>query len=154
VTTAGPRCPTCGARLRTGAPWCTQCFTAVDTAGDTAGDPAGDPAGETVLVGPAHEPVRTPAVAAVPGPASGGAVGAPAATWPCTLCGGSVPLAEPACGDCGAPFLAEARDTAPLLVLPLVGDPAALSWAGRTGLALTLLLAVLVVCGLLGLIIG
>lgn len=150
MTSAGSRCPTCGAGLRTGAPWCTQCFTAVDTGGGTAGGTAGG----TVPVGPAHDPVRTPAVAAVPAPASGVAVGAPTATWPCTLCGGSVPLAEPACGDCGAPFLAEARDTAPLLVLPLVGDPAALSWAGRTGLALTLLLAVLVVCGLLGLLVG
>ena len=162
LTSAGSCCPTCGARLRPGAPWCTQCFTAGERPADrTPADerPAGPTPGEGAsAVGPGHEPVRASVLTAAPGDVHGagpaGGVPDASATWPCTLCGGGTPLSEPVCGDCGAPFLAAVRASAPLLVLPLVGDPAALSWVGRTALALVLLLTVLGVSGLLGLLVG
>ena len=64
-------------------------------------------------------------------------------TWPCTSCRSANALADDLCGACGSPFLEGLRAIdPPLLVLPGLGDVAALSRARRLGLAVGAALAV------------
>ena len=132
------RCPDCAAVARPGAPWCTQCFLDLRPAPEPAPAPAA--------------PVPVAAVPTAPVPAAAPDPAAPARpdalpdgdpTWPCTACGSTTPLAADVCAACGSPFLAGLRATEPpLLVLPGVGDVAALSRARRLGLAAGAALAV------------
>lgn len=109
------RCPSCGATVRGGQPWCTQCWTG--------------------LREPEDRPV--PATApALPGPRPEGATGGTPVGrgWPCGACGDLNDLARDRCAVCGAPFLA-AGEGRPALVLPGVGDVLALGRAQRLLLA-------------------
>jgi hypothetical protein len=126
----GSGCATCGAALRTGAPWCTLCLT------PTAAAPAAP-------VAPLEQ---------VPG----GPAPAPPAGWPCTSCGWLNPLEATTCGACGSAFLGKlAADDAPSLVLPFVGNvcgPGAaqhLLLAGGVVVGAVLLVVLLSVLGLL-----
>ena len=56
-----------------------------------------------------------------------------ALTWPCVACDHLVSLELAACPTCGSPFLSAEHGT-PSLVLPVVGDLADLSPAGRYAL--------------------
>jgi hypothetical protein len=106
------RCPSCGATVRAGDPWCTLCWT------DLRPKPAPPPA----------PPVPVPAAPAAPGvapraavatvdpltaplhalldapPATQAADEAPRASWPCVECGAANALDLDACGTCTAPF--------------------------------------------------
>lgn len=104
-------CPGCGAAVRAGAPWCTQCFRGLV-------EPSGGPRRST----PAPSPV--PQLSPVPplSPVSAALPDLPPA-WPCTACGTANPMSEAACSGCGLGFLAEVRSAEPpLLVLPGLGD--------------------------------
>lgn len=118
-------CGACGARLPDHARWCSLCFAPVRRSAPAAAAAA--------AVAPGAAAPAAAAQAAAP----------PAAGWPCA-CGTSTPLAEPVCAGCGAGFLQSVRDGAPpLLRLPLVGDPLALSRPVRLGLAAALVLLLL-----------
>lgn len=151
---AGARCPSCSATLRAGAPWCTLCYADLR--------PKVEVRPVVVEPPPVAVPVRAayglPAPDPLTGPLTdpGGAPTAgvrPEATWPCATCGAANGLTAPACGACGAGFLASLRaDQGPLLELPVVGDLGAMSRAQRLGLAfgaVLVLLALIVVLGLL-----
>ena len=143
------RCPTCAAVLPAGAAWCSLCFRAVQS--DNGQPPLGAPAAvasvplgapeerAVLTVGPA--PGGPPAVVPSEDAADG------ESCWPCHACGALTPLAEPACVECGAPFLAFAPTT-----LQLAGRSVDLRSAG-TGQRVTLVIggAVLVMALLLGL---
>ncbi len=100
-------CPGCGALVRPGAPWCTQCFRGlVEQPPGLAAPAAGRVAG----------PARAPDSAASTLPD-----GAPA--WPCSGCGTATPMSDDTCSGCGLGFLAQVRsEERPLLVLPGLGD--------------------------------
>jgi hypothetical protein len=153
-------CPSCGAATRPDAQWCGQCYadfrppslpelpvTAPITAPASAsyGEPVGDP-----LTGPLLD--LLPDVPAVPAPTAEPVVPVAEAAWPCTTCGAANPLSEPACGACGAPFLAQVRGNGPSLVLPLVGDLFALSRGQRLGVAGAAVLALVLPLALLTLL--
>ena len=120
----GERCRQCAAALRPGAPWCTQCYVPVGAGPDRAEAPP--VASAPAVVVPAHRTGsdEPPAVA----------VG----SWPCDACGTANPLTAAACTTCGAVFLARAREGRPTLVLPLLGDVAALTPLRLVPLALVL----------------
>lgn len=132
-TEGSARCAHCSAALRPGAPWCTQCYAPTRAATD---EPAGPPA-DVVGVADSVPAPRTPAAAPPDRPAPDGA------SWPCDACGARSPLAEACCTHCGAAFLAQARAARPVLVLPVVGDVAALTPVRLSALALTLLIGLL-----------
>lgn len=133
--------------MRPDAPWCTQCYAPVEAAAPV-GRGSADPAASSGLpqaAPPACPASRTPASAAVPS----------AAVWPCSACGTPNALADAHCASCGAGFLAGLRDAEPpLLVLPVVGDLAALPPARRLTVAVLAVLAFLVVAALLGLLLS
>ena len=88
---------------------------------------------------------RTPASEAVPS----------AALWPCLACGEQNALADARCTSCGEGFLAALRQAQPpLLVLPGVGDLAALPAARRLSVAVAVVLAFVVLTALLGLLLA
>jgi hypothetical protein len=78
----------------------------------------------------------------------------PAPTWPCTACGTANPLDRDACVSCGSGFLAGARNEAPLLDLPVVGDLTKLSRVQRFALAGGVVLAFLLLTVLISLVLG
>lgn len=128
------RCPGCGAALQAAAPWCTQCYRELR------------PPDAVPVAGP-PVPVQPVAPGSTPdaGP-TGGATAAP--TWPCTSCGADNALDAGACSACGLAFLSDLRTgEPPLLVLPVVGDVAALGRTQRLVLA-TVVVAVLLVLAL------
>ena len=156
ATDAGPRCLQCRAALRPDAPWCSQCWAPVtaavaapavrvpaqagprdDATSTGTAAPRPSPRDDALTAGTALHDLG-PRDDAVPadGPASG--------TWPCS-CGARTPLDQDVCASCGAGFLSDLRDGPPALVLPGVGDVAALSSAARGGLALTAVLCFLAV---------
>ena len=117
-------CPRCSAGQRPGAPWCTQCFL------------------DLRVPGPVPEP---PPVAAGAPPDPG-----VLPTWPCTACATPNTLGDDACRACGLGFLGGLREGEPaLLVLPVVGDLAALPRGRRLALALAFVVAVLTFVALL-----
>ena len=137
-TSASARCPACRATLRPGAPWCTQCYAPIPAPGAAAATTS-RPAGV-----PGTAP-RTPASDAVPS----------AALWPCLACGERNALADARCASCGEGFLAALRQTEPpLLVLPVVGDLAALPPTRRLTVAVAVVLGFLVLTSLLGLLLA
>lgn len=116
------RCPSCGASTTPEVAWCTLCYSRFDV-------PA---ASRPVPVPTVPGGVPGTAAVAVAPEAAGGPVSSEA-TWPCSTCGGAVPLADTACA-CGTPFLAGAAVRS-ALPLPGVGDLAALSRGRRLGVA-------------------
>ena len=140
---SGTRCAHCSAALRSGAPWCTQCYAPVGAA-------------EPAPVGPATG-AAAPRRTAEPRPPStvpAGPAGPAGPSWPCDVCGHDNGLAADRCATCGTAFLAAVRSAAPALVLPLVGDVASMSVAGRAGAAVALAVALLVVTAALGLLLA
>ncbi len=79
---------------------------------------------------------------------------AAAPSWPCTACGTANPFDLDVCSSCGQAFLSGARDEAPLLVLPVVGDLTKMGRGQRLGLAAGLVLAFLALVLLVGLLLG
>ncbi len=115
-------CPRCKARYRPDAPWCTQCYLDLRPAA---------PLPEVAE--------RVPAASVAD------------RTWPCTGCGTANPWDLVACESCGLGFLAAVHSqTPPLLVLPVVGDLAALRPAIRVALAMTVIAVVVLLTFLLG----
>ena len=127
---ASDRCPSCGAAVRPGDPWCTLCWTdlrpkpapppppvpAPVTAPVAAPVGAGYvPAAQTGapgMAGPAQpaglltapvDPLTAP-LAAVLGQPLAADPGAPAPTWPCVECGERNALDRDTCGVCTTPF--------------------------------------------------
>jgi hypothetical protein len=143
-------CPSCGAALRPDAPWCTLCYT------DLRPKPAPEPAATPTTAPPtaaygiaASDPLTQPLLDFLPvtaaAPSSAPLPTIIGASWPCTACAAINPLAESLCSVCGQPFLAAMKvSEKPLLVLPGVGDFAALSRGQRAGLAVGLLAAILI----------
>ncbi len=129
--------------MRAGAPWCTQCFT------DLRPEPQERPVEQSI-----QQPLLPAALPAQPQePAPVVHSDAPDPRWPCTACGAANPLSVAACAACGAGFLSSLRETEPpLLVVPGVGDLAALSRAQRLGLAAGVVLTVLLLVLVLGLL--
>jgi hypothetical protein len=132
------RCPACAAAIPIGAPWCTLCFADLRPAPVAAPEP--DPVQVAafepvpVSVGAAAAPVDLPLppdpILDAPVMRAPSIRGNRAATWPCTGCGASVPIAEMTCPGCGAGFLAPEQDRMSL-VLPGIGDITQLSGSGR-----------------------
>jgi len=86
-----------------------------------------------------------PGSAVAPDDAVAAGAAAPEPTWPCTRCGATTPMSATACCGCGAGFLdAERLASAPVFVLPLVGDVLAMSRARRCALAFGAVLALCV----------
>ena len=143
ATVAGTRCPRCSAAVRPGAPWCTQCYAPVGAA----------PPGAVPEQPAVQSPVQSPPPPPVPAAVVAAAVRT-AGTWPCCTCAQANDLALAACEACGTPFLAAARGTPPSIVLPGVGDLLSLSPVRRTGLAVGVVVALVVVGALLALLLG
>ena len=133
--------------MRPDAPWCTLCYTDLRAPVPEAAEPE---AAEPEVAEP--EPAAPVPVANVPEPDAAPAVAGPA--WPCTTCGAANPIDRDTCAGCGAPFLAAARDSAPLLDLPLVGDITRLGRGQRIGLAAGVVVAFLLLIVLVGLLFG
>jgi hypothetical protein len=163
-------CPRCGAGVRADAPWCTQCFLNLRT-------PAPEPvtALEPTPVAPVGPVVPAQPLAPVPPPAGPSAYAAvdgldpltaplhallgepapPAArSWPCTACGTANGFDLDACASCGQGFLAGLSDPGSSLVLPGVGDLAAMSKGKRLGLAFAVALAFMALVAMIGLLLG
>ena len=107
------------------------------------------PAVPAAVLSPAGPPVAVPAGHESPGPSDP----TPTATWPCTSCGADNALDADACAGCGLAFLSDLRaGEQPLLVLPVVGDVAAMGRAQRlllAALVVAALMAVAMIAGLL-----
>jgi hypothetical protein len=133
--------------VRPGAPWCTQCYSpagAGTAPAATAGAAVAGAGRESVApVGVDVGALRTPAVG-VPS----------AAVWPCTACGKQNLLADDCCASCGEAFLGALRSAEALLVLPGVGDLAAMPPGRRLGVAVVAVVAFLVLAALLGLLLA
>jgi len=154
------RCPACAAALRPGAPWCTLCYADLRPAPEPAPALAPAPARQ-----PRFDPLTAPAeVLGLPGrhaaadglgPAAGPPPTAAAAWWPCSACGTGNPLTESVCSACGTGFLAGVREAeGPLLLVPGVGDLAALSRTQRLGMAAGLVVMVSLITAILALLTG
>ena len=132
-------CPSCGAAARSDAQWCTLCFASF-----RAPEPVVEalPAEPALLVAaePAPEPAVTVPIAAAPADLT-------QVTWPCATCGAANPMLQLSCGTCGYGFLG--RESAPKLVLPLVGDLFAMSRRQRLGVAAGAVAALLLPLALL-----
>lgn len=134
----GSACASCGASLRTGAPWCTLCLTPTAAApvAPVARPPVA-PATPRPAPGLRADPLTAPLEQVL-----GDSTPPPLPGWPCTSCGSLNPLEVTACAACGSAFLGKlAADDAPSLVLPFVGNVC------RLGRAQHLLLAGAVVVG-------
>lgn len=151
------RCPHCSAATRPDAPWCTLCHADLRPQPPTP-TPSPEPEPAPVLVIPPTAAYGPPAIDPLTAPATAPDRPAPAGadpTWPCATCGATNPLAEGACGACGAGFLAGLREAeGPLLQLPGVGDLTRLSRGQRMGLAFGVVLAFVALTALLGLLLG
>ena len=134
-------CPSCGAALRLGQPWCSLCYADLRPPAEPDSAPAAAPA--PVLLSPGVNP--EPTIVLEQGEAP---------TWPCTTCGAANPFDHDLCAGCGSAFLAAARDDAPLLELPVVGDLTRLGRGQRLGLAAGLVIAFLTVLFIVGLLLG
>lgn len=118
-------CPSCGATVRPGDPWCTLCWTDLRPPPPVPAAAPVDPL--TAPLDTVHAPVATAAPVAPVAPAPVATVapvdpltaplaavlGQPLAadpeapsvpTWPCVECGGRSPLEAAACTTCGTPF--------------------------------------------------
>lgn len=163
MATRTTACPSCGAALRPGAPWCTLCYAdlrppalaplppsapivAVPTAAyaEAVVDPLTAPL-PRLLDPPDGTAVARATVAAEPV--------ADGRTWPCGRCGDPNALERDTCATCGEGFLAAVRDAQrPMLVLPVVGDITRLDRRRRLLLAVLLVLVLLVPLAVLTLV--
>lgn len=156
-------CPSCGAALRPGSPWCTLCYADLrpkpppsahpltpDTVPPNAayGLAAPDPLTQPLLdFIPAAVPVPPVApVPAAPRPTL------PVGTWPCATCGSPNQLEASSCSACGAGFLA-GTTARPTLVVPGVGDLSQLTRSQRllvaAAAALVLILPIVLITALM-----
>lgn len=131
------RCPSCGAALRPGAPWCLLCHRDLR--------PAPEPilaAVALAAVAPAAPQAGTPTDLAVSAKHAKG--------WPCAACGAANSYDDTGCTTCGVSFLAGLKEEGRAgLRLPLVGDIGRLSRSARLGLAVGVgLVASLLLSGL------
>lgn len=125
LTARSAACSSCGAALRGDAPWCTLCYADLRPQGLAE-----------LSVSVPHLPRTTGLGTGEQGPL--------ARSWPCSRCGSPNPLERDSCSACGAGFLAAVRDDqAALLVLPGIGDLAAMGRGKRFALAAGLVAAVL-----------
>jgi ribosomal protein L40E len=153
VTTPPTACPSCGAGVRAGAPWCTQCYfdlrpKAPEPPPVAPVPPTGVPRQPAAAPSYSTDPLNDPLPGQAPAPSA-------VPTWPCTTCGHDNPLDATACQACGAGFLAAVRDSeAPLLVVPGLGDLGRYSRAQRLALAAGVALSVAVVVLVLGLLLS
>ena len=122
-------CPSCGATVRAGDPWCTLCWTDLRPKPAPVPAPAVAPAAPAAAVPAANAPALDPftapleslpplpppppppvdpltaplsAVLSKPLAADPGAPAGP--EWPCVECGGRSPIEAAACVTCGTPF--------------------------------------------------
>jgi hypothetical protein len=120
------QCPACGATIRTGEQWCTQCYADLRPGGTDDTPPA---APATAGRRPRHragdEDETTPA-------------------WPCPTCGTVNDLSADACRSCGSGFLAPLTADRGLPAFPAL---AGLPRGARIGAAVGLVLIVLIVLG-------
>ena len=142
---ATDRCPSCGAAVRFGDPWCTLCYA------DLRPPAPPEPAEPTSPPPPAYTPAppRGPDPLTAPLHAVTSPVTGP--SWPCSSCGTINPMADDVCSACGQHFLAGARDDTPLLDLPVVGDLTKLSRGHRFAIAAGFVLALVLLTFLVGL---
>ncbi len=163
--TSPTACPSCGAALRPGQPWCTLCYADLrpsEPEPEVADEPVAVAPSEVVAVAPDPLDLSTPldlvgrAPVTLPADLSPtvGLEPAPGPAWPCTTCGAANSFDRDVCGSCGSAFLAAARDEGPLLELPVVGDLTRLGRAQRLGLAAGLVVAFLAVVLIVGLLFG
>ena len=164
-TSRATGCPSCGAALRPGAPWCTLCYADLRPARPeppaTVLLPAAPvaPASTASYGVAASDPLTQPLTAFLPAQAAP-VVELPAqpappstATWPCTRCASDNPFTASVCGTCGGAFLAALKDEEkPLLVLPLIGDVGKLSRGQRLGVAAGVIAAIMVPLALITLL--
>ena len=152
------RCPSCGAAVRVGDPWCTLCYADLRPAPPVV-EPVVESPAPSQEVGPLEEPsAYRPSPVGGPDPLTApiNVVASPIAgpSWPCPACGTVNPMADDVCSACGRHFLAGARDDSPLLELPVVGDITKLSRGSRFGIAFGVILAFIFLTVILGLIFG
>jgi hypothetical protein len=147
------RCPSCGAVVRFGDPWCTLCYTDLRPPAPPP-DPEPEPEQQPGLpTAPAYPPLAGPDPLTAPLEVVPGAVSGP--TWPCTRCGAINPMARDTCAACGLSFLSGVRELdPPLLELPVVGDIAKLNRGMRLALAAGVVMVVVMLTLLLGLLFG
>ena len=153
-------CPSCGAALRPGAPWCTLCYTDLRPKPDPVAPSPAPPVTPPLTASyglPAGDPLTQPLVDFLPAaadPAPRAAV--PVVTgssWPCTVCESVNDLQQSLCSACGQPFLAGIKvGDKPVLVLPLLGDLGAMGRGQRAGVALGVVALVLVPLALITLL--
>lgn len=155
------RCPSCGAAVPGGAPWCTLCFADLRPRPVEPEPVAEVVPQQQVALGAVREPAYAASVTPDPLTTPLAAVAPEAAaetagqdtvgpTWPCTSCGDAVAIALDTCPGCGTGFLAGLSGGLEI-TLPGVSDPRSLSngakWAiaGVGALAVTMVLLVLAV---------
>jgi hypothetical protein len=137
--TSPAACPSCGAAVRPDSPWCTLCYADLRP---KAPEPEPAPA-------PEPAPIAAPTVAKPPRGLPGDEP-----TWPCTTCGAVNAMERSTCASCGAGFMAAAKDDAPLLELPVVGDITRLGRGQRFALAGGVVLAFILLTLLVGVVLG
>lgn len=148
-------CPSCGAALRPGSPWCTLCYTDLRPKPAGATNP-GAPGGVPTTAPPnaaygqaAPDPLTQPLIDFIPLPEERPATATSPVrrssvlgTWPCTACGSPNPLETQTCQTCGAGFLAGSVPR-PSYVLPIVGDIGRFSRGQRIAAAVVVALLVI-----------
>jgi DNA-directed RNA polymerase subunit RPC12/RpoP len=163
LTAPGNRtaCPSCGARVRSEATFCGQCYADFRPPPPPVASAPLTPAPNAAYGPPAADPLTAPLLDVVLPP---GAVPAQAqapeavtprktASWPCTRCEAQNELAAIVCSVCGTPFLAKlAEETKVALVLPVVGDLSRYGRGQRAAIACGALLVILVPLALITLL--
>ena len=164
LTATGNRtaCPSCGARVRSEATFCGQCYADFRPPPPAVASAPLTPAPNAAYGPPAPDPLTAPLLDVVlpPGavPAQATAPEAPAAPsrtagWPCTRCETRNELSAMVCTVCGTPFLAKlAEETKVALVLPVVGDISRYGRGQRAAIAFGALLLILVPLALITLL--
>ena len=138
--------------MRAEAPWCSQCF--LDLRPATLAPRSGPPPvplrpAPTAAYGrPALDPLTAPPV--VP-PA---ATAPEAQSWPCPSCDTANRYDLDACTGCGRGFLAGAHESEQLLVVPGLGDLAAMSRGRRTAVAFGAVVVVMLLVLVVGVLLG
>ena len=120
------RCPSCGATVRGGDPWCTLCWADLRPQPEPV-PPAAPAAPVTVAPPPAAPQYPTVDPLTAPLATLVGDAPAPTPTWPCVECGAANSFDLPACGTCTAPFggrtarLPDAKETRRKVLLVALG---------------------------------
>ena len=156
-------CPSCGAGLRPGSPWCTLCYADLRPAQPVAAMPSGvpsappshasfGPAAPDPLTQPLLDFISAPSAAVEPEQPQRAPDVVSSAVWPCVACHSLNALSASECAACGLGFLAGTIRPASFR-LPLVGDLYQLSRAqrllGAVGVAVVLAVALVLLLSLL-----